>query len=214
MSTLMRAPKECGSWFWDLEETAPPGLESAMKTAETMAGVLKRLGLLFPYRLEYDWYVLDSGYTGVGSTLSVSTALDTPDVLARLRGSRPTAFPDAQIDDVHVVGSGTWIDAAGNSHREPRLLELSVSPQPIGLAATLAVHHDVWKWYDFFGRPHPEVYNRNAPRLAQALRELNSVLGVEPEPGEPTIFGAATELGIDTPDPYDDGSGPDVSHRL
>ncbi|MZE80498.1 hypothetical protein [Streptomyces xinghaiensis] len=214
MSTLMRAPKECGSWFWDLDETAPPGLESAMETAEKLAGVLKKQGLLFPYELEYGWYVLDSGYTGMRSTLSVSAPLNTPNILARLRGSRPTAFPDAQIDDVYVVGSGTWIDATGNSRREPRLIELSVCSQPIGLSATLAVHHDIWKWYDFSGRPHPEVYNRNAPRLAEALRELNSVLGVYPETGEPTIFGVAMELGIDTPAPYDDGSGPDVMDSL
>jgi hypothetical protein len=24
MSTLMRTPRECGSWFWDLDEVAPP----------------------------------------------------------------------------------------------------------------------------------------------------------------------------------------------
>ncbi|GGU29420.1 hypothetical protein [Streptomyces lavendofoliae] len=89
-----------------------------------------------------------------------------------------------------------------------------MSPAPTGLAAELSVHHDIWGWYDFSGRPHPDVYRHNAPRLAAAIKELSSVLGLPPEPGEPTYFGSATPDGLATPDAYDDGMGPDLTSRL
>ncbi|WP_199791392.1 hypothetical protein [Streptomyces sp. 142MFCol3.1] len=214
MSTLMRAPRECGSWFWDLDEVAAPGLESALAMAARMADVLGKHELLTPHRLEYDWYVLDSGGIDITTSLALTVPLGDPRLPERVLRSRPSGFPDAEVDDIHVVGTGTWIDSQGKTHREPRLVDLSVSPAPVGLSAELAVHHDVWGWFDFAGRPHPDVHQHNAPRLAAALQDLNSSLGVKGEPGEVTYFGFATELGIGTPDALDDGSGPDVTDRL
>ncbi|MBL1095180.1 hypothetical protein [Streptomyces coffeae] len=214
MSTLMRAPRECGSWLWDLEEFAPPGLESALTTAARMAEVLAAHDLLTPQRLEYRWYVLDSGGINITTNLALTVPLSDAALPERVRGSRPVGFPDADVDDLHVVGPGRWVDAQGTPHTEPRLLDLSVSPAPVGLSAELAVHHDIWGWFDFAGRPHPDVHQRNAPRLTAAIEDLNALLGVSGEPGEPTYFGSATELGIATPDARDDGSGPDVTDRL
>ncbi|GHE54669.1 hypothetical protein GCM10018785_25110 [Streptomyces longispororuber] len=214
MAALLRAPKECGSWFWGLEEVAAPGLEWALATAARMAGVLERFELLSPVRLEYDWYVFGEGFTGVTSTVALTTSLADPDLADRLRGTRPVAFPTADIDDVHVVGAGAWFDATGGRRRESRLIELSVSPLPIGLSAELCVHHDIWNWFDFSGHPHPEIYNANAPRLALALAELNSLLGVVAEPGEPTCFGAATHDGVAIPEADEDGLGPDLTDLL
>ena len=148
------------------------------------------------------------------STLFVFTPLDDPSFPDKVLGSRPSAFPDAEVDDLHVVGPGTWVDAGGEAHEEPRLVELAVSPDPLGPTATLAVHHDIWNWFDFSGHPHPEVHDQNAPRLAAALRELNSALGVTPELGEPTYFGSALAFGIAVPDARDDGMGPDLTDKL
>lgn len=214
MSTLMRAPRACGTWFWDLEEYAPSGLESALTTAHRMTEALTKHHLLMPQQLEYRWYVLDSGGIHVSTSLALTTPLHDPRLPARVRGSSSVGFPDADVDDLHVVGPGQWIDAAGTSHVEPRLVELSVSPAPVGLSADLAVHHDIWGWFDFAGHPHPGVHQRNAPRLAAALQDLNALLGVDGEPGEPTYFGFATNLGIGIPDALDDGSGPNVMDKL
>ncbi|MFF3919495.1 hypothetical protein ACFYZB_39935 [Streptomyces sp. NPDC001852] len=215
MSTLMRAPRPCGSWFWDLSDVHEPGLPSALSIAARMADVLKKFDLLTPVRLEYGWYVLDAGSTGVTSSLIIATTpLNDPKLPERVMGSRPFAFPDAEVDDLKVVGSGSWITAEGAARTEPRLIELAVSPDPLGPTAEVAVHHDVWSWFDFSGRPHPEIYNRNAPRLADALRELTAVLGVGPEAGDATYFGHAVEYGISTPDAYDDGLGPNLTDKL
>ncbi|SFX90628.1 hypothetical protein OH786_14930 [Streptomyces atratus] len=214
MSTLKRAPRECGSWRWDLYDTAAPGLESALSVAARMCDVLARVELLAPIELKYSWYVLDVGPTGITSTLELTRPLGEPSVPSRVRGSRPSAYPSADIADINVIGPGTWIDAVRQPRKEPQLVGLSLSTAPTGLSAELSVHHDIWGWYDFAGRPHPEVYRNNAPRLTAALEELVTLLDAPPEPGEPTYFGAATPEGLATPDAYEDGLGPDLTSRL
>ncbi|OLZ59014.1 hypothetical protein AV521_46045 [Streptomyces sp. IMTB 2501] len=214
MSTLKRAPRPCGTWFWDLEDFAPAGLDSALVTASRMAEVLLKQDLLLPQQLEYGWFVYGSGGINIRTTLALTVPLSDASLPDRVRASRPVGFSDAEVDDLYVTGPGHWLDAVGESHREPRLVELSVSPAPVGLSAELAVYHDIWAWFDFSGRPHPDVHRRNAPRLAAALKDLNELFGVDGEPGEPTIFGAAAKLGVATPEPYDDGLGPDVTDSL
>jgi hypothetical protein len=189
-------------------------LESALSTAAVMAEVLRRWELLTPHSLEYGWYVLDTGGIGVTTSLALTVPLGDKRLPERVLNTRPSGFPNAEVDDLRVIGTGNWIDASGVGHREPRLIELSVSPAPVGLSAEVLVHHDVWAWFDFAGRPHPEIHQHNAPRLAGALEELNSVLGVRAEPGEATYFGSSTDLGIATADALDDGTGPDVTDRL
>ncbi|MFC8712111.1 hypothetical protein ACFUCQ_19630 [Streptomyces sp. NPDC057197] len=215
MSTLMRAPRPCGSWFWDLVDVHEPGLEAALRVAACMAEVLKKFELLNPVRLEYDWFVLGAGPTGVTSSLLIPvTPLSDHKLAERVLGSRPVSFPDAEMDDLRVIGSGTWITSEGAHRQEPRLVELSVSSSPLGPTAEVAVHYDIWSWFDFSGHPHPEIYNRNAPRLADALQGISSVLGVTPETGDATYFGHAMGNGISTPDAYDDGLGPDLTDKL
>ncbi|MYT17996.1 hypothetical protein GTY76_37600 [Streptomyces sp. SID4951] len=210
----MRAPKECGSWFWDLGEVTPPGLQSALRVAARMAEVLNRFDLLTPVSLECKWYVRGSGFTGTMSRVFVFTPLDDPSLPDKVLGSQPASFPDSKTNSLQVIGSGTWFDAEGKARKESRLVDLSVTTGSYGPTATLSVHHDIWGSFDFFGRPHHEVQTRNAPRLADALRGLNTALGVAPELGEPTYFGVATEFGIAAPDADEDGLGPDLTDKL
>ncbi|MEU3421959.1 hypothetical protein AB0F39_25935 [Streptomyces murinus] len=215
MSRLMRSPKERGSWFWDLDEFAPPGLESALSVAARICDALARTELLAPTRITYDWYVLGAGTTGIISTLDLArTPLGDPALPGSVRGSRPIAHPSAEIAEVDVLGSGIWIDAGGRPRTEYRLVDLSLSTAPVGLSAELSVHHDIWGCYDFAGHPHPEVHRNNAPRLAAALRDLTELFGMPPEPGERTYFGASTVDGVADPDPDENGLGPDLTSRL
>ncbi|WP_406450181.1 hypothetical protein OG782_12190 [Streptomyces sp. NBC_00876] len=214
MSKLIRAPRECGSWFWDLYDIAPAGLESALSTAAQMTEVLDRLDLLTPVKLEYRWHVLGIGTTGITTSLEVTEPLSSPSLPGRVLGSRPTAFPASEIGHIHIRGTGTWIDAAGKSQEEMNLINLTVSPAPVGLSAELSVHHDIWGKYDFSGHPHPALHQYNAPRLTAALQGLSSLFDMAPELGEPTYFGTATLDGLATPDAYDDGLGPDLTSWL
>ncbi|WP_432015080.1 hypothetical protein [Streptomyces cucumeris] len=214
MTTLLRAPRQCASWYWDLDEIVPPGMESALKVASHAVTVLKQFDLLTPVSLEYNWYVLYSGFTGVRSSLYGFTSLDDPALPKKLLASRPSGFPKAQISEVSVVGSGTWFDGAGEARVEPQVVDLSVTTDPFGPSVTVSVHHDIWSWFDFSGRPHPEVHSRNAPRLADALRALESALGMEAETGEATYFGSAVGYSVSTPDADDDGMGPNLTRKL
>lgn len=210
MSLLMRAPKECASWTWELDESAPSGLDSALSVAARMCAVLREHELLVPDSLEWDWTVYGSGGTGLVTRMALQGPLDDEDVPRRIERSRPVGFPEASVGSVLVVGSGTWIDATGEKRGERRLVELTVAPDAPGIWAELALFHDVWGPFDFRGEPHPEVQRQNAPRLAAALQSLDAVLGVPAEPGEPTYFGSAEGHGIKPPDIID-GRGPDLT---
>lgn len=55
MAMLMRAPGECGLWFWDLNDVVEPGLASALSTAARMSALLRDHdhGLLEPSQVEW-----------------------------------------------------------------------------------------------------------------------------------------------------------------
>lgn len=215
MSILMRSPKERGSWYWDLDDFDTPGLESALSLAARMTEVLTRHELLTPIRLEYVWSVMGVGTTGITTALDLAKQpLGDLGLPERVRGSRPAAHPASHISYFDVLGTGTWIDEGGQPRSEYRLVDLSLSTAPTGLSAELSVHHDIWGWYDFAGRPHPEIYQNNAPRLTAALKDLTALLGMAPEPGEPTYFGTATVDGLAEPDADENGLGPDLTDWL
>ncbi|MFJ6529678.1 hypothetical protein ACIQMZ_30965 [Streptomyces longwoodensis] len=215
MSTLLRAPRERASWFWDLYNFDAPGLESSLSLAARLSEVLSHHELLVPVRLEYVWIVEGIGSTGITTTLDLGRgSLADPTLPDRVRGSRPAGHSTAEITDFNILGAGIWIDAEGRSRKEYRLVDVSVSNAPIGLSAELSVHHDIWGHYDFSGRPHPEIQQRNAPRLTAALKDLSALLGGPPEPGERTYFGMATTEGVAEPEPDDNGMGPDLTSWL
>ncbi|GLX18836.1 hypothetical protein [Streptomyces lavendulae] len=214
MSILMRAPRESGSWFWDLYDVSESGLEPALATAARMTAVLSAHGLLEPQALEWSWFEVGKGGLGIDSSLSlISRSLSDEKLGDEIRGCRPVGHPGAEMTGFVVVGSGTWYNAEGDARKEERLVELRVSPDSIGPSATLSVHHDVWATCDFYGNPHPEVHARNAPRLATALRELDALLGVDAEPGEPTYFGMAKAYGLEDAELID-GRGPDLTDLM
>ncbi|MER7757689.1 pentapeptide repeat-containing protein [Kitasatospora sp. NPDC097643] len=214
MSFLMRAPRECASWTWDLEGVREAGLESVLAVAAQMSGVLRRHGLLVPGALEWTWFQVGKGGLGIHSRLSlVSRSLEEPALAEEMRACRPVGHPLAEMGAVTVFGDGEWIDAGGKRRREYRLVELMVSPGNLGPYAELSVHHDVWGECDFRGRPHPAVHASNAPRLAAVLQELDELLGVRAEPGEATYFGKAEGYGLEAPELID-GLGPDLTDGI
>lgn len=213
MPMLMRAPRECASWFWDLEDYAPPGLSSALLAASRMSAVLREHELLQPSALEWYWVVPEMGGAVAKTRLQLTRPIDDEQVADRIQKLRPVGFPGAELSGLHVTGVGVWIDEKGVRHAEDGLVELTVSSEPLGLSADVSVFHDIWGPFDFRGMPHPEVRRQNAPRLAAALQELEVLLGVAAEPGEPTNFGRAVGHGVDEP-VVEDGRGPDLTDQL
>ncbi|MEU0087688.1 hypothetical protein [Streptomyces sp. NPDC006274] len=143
--------------------------------------------------------------------LPILDPLDYPVLPSKINGSRPVDFPDAEMMNIEIVGGGVWLDGSGRRRSEPQLVDLSMALDPYGPTGTLSVHHDIWGPFDFSGQHHPDVQSRNAPRLSNALSDPTSVLGMPPEPGEPTYFGVATESGIAAPEVDEQGFGPDLT---
>jgi hypothetical protein len=213
MSTLMRAPEPCASREWELDGFAPPGLDSALKTAARMTAVLREHGLLEPGKLEWKWLLPGRGSIGAGTSLALKGSLDEAELGQRIQLFRPVGFPDAEVGALMVSGMGTWLDAEGREHHEADLVELTVYPDERHLAAEVAVFHDIWGYCDFMGLPHSDLQKRNAPRLAAMLQGLESLLGATAEPGDPTYFGQAEGYSIEMPDLID-GRGPDLTDML
>ncbi|MFC8714230.1 hypothetical protein ACFUCQ_30600 [Streptomyces sp. NPDC057197] len=213
MGLLLRAPEECASWFWDLEDYGPPGLRSALRTAARMVAVLRKYGLLEPRGLEFPWFIPGAGGAPASTRLHLLRSLDDEQVFQRVQDMRPVGFPEADMGDVLVTGAGVWVDENGAQRSEYRLVELTVSPERLGLSAEVSVHHDIWGLCDFRGTPRPEVQQQNAPRLAAALKDLDDLLGTVAEPGEATYFGGAEGYGVAEPMMVD-GRGPDLTDRL
>ncbi|GAA3763818.1 hypothetical protein GCM10023082_66230 [Streptomyces tremellae] len=170
-----------------------------------------------PVRLEWPWFVSGVGALGVTTRLALfDISLSDRELPERILACRPVGQPKAEFLSIKILGSGTYLDAAGRRRSEDRLVELIVETHEANLSARLSVHHDIWADYDFFGRPHFDIYERNAPRLTAALQALDEVLGVTADPGDSTYFGAAEGYGLARTDPEDliDGLGIDRSDKL
>ncbi|MFJ4770736.1 hypothetical protein ACIP88_16700 [Streptomyces uncialis] len=214
MSLLLRAPEQVASWVWDLEEVLPVGLQPALENAARMSTVLSQHGLLEPTGMKWGWFVARKGGTGVQTELSLPNGLiDSADAAQKVLQCRPVGFDAAQPTSIVITGNGEWFDEEGHPRKQWRLVELSVTPNKMGPLAEVSVFHDIWGECDFRGDLHPKLYQRNAPRLAAALKALDELLEVPCEPGEFTYFGSAEGYGVAAPDLID-GRGPDLTDRL
>ncbi len=216
MSELLRAPEAVGSWEWFVDTGENADVFHCLSTLAVVAGILDRRGLLKVEAVEVCWEHPQSRRPDVHRTVPVSGAIDTPEYAQRLLASRPRDAPDTQVKLLRTHGEGTWMDAQGNVHTEADLVLLETMPLFEDVSVEAAVHHDVWAHHAFSGVPHPEVHAANAPRLAAALKEVESTLHAATNPGESTYFGAVDGYGIRAPEPYEivDGLAPDLTDRL
>lgn len=132
----------------------------------------------------------------------------------RIMSSQPAGFPDSHAGQIEILGSGYWINADGERKREEQLVNVSLLVTPDDISVALGVHHDIWMWFDFSGRPHQSIYNNNKPRLSETLKEISEVLKTDIIPRDPTYFATPEEDGIATPTPSPDGFGRDETHML
>jgi hypothetical protein len=97
----------------------------------------------------------------------------------------------ADIDGVGdvVVGDGV--------QQEPGLFRLGASTLLGYISVELVTRTDFWLPYDLKGRPQPEVYAANGPRLSAALRDLSEVLDADTDPDDPTYFAKPNETGAE-----------------
>jgi hypothetical protein len=190
-------------------------LTQTLATASKMANILGEFGLLRPGGLEYRWHVTGTGPIGIVTRLVfMRNPLADADLADRILASRPVGYPKAHPFELEIIGIGTWIDEVGEEHDEVGLVNLTVPAEPSSEFAELTVHHDIWSFHAFDGKPHPEIYRRNAPRLTEALKKLNDLMGFEAKVGSGTMFGEAEGLGIRLENSGPDGLTADVTRWL
>ncbi|MFW6640707.1 hypothetical protein ACOALZ_11785 [Nocardiopsis algeriensis] len=217
MSTPLRAPEAVGSWTWFFGTGGRAEISDCLTVLDTAAEVLERHGLLIAEAVEVCWeHPRGDNRPDTFRTVEATGPLSSPECTRRLLNSCPHDAPGARMKLLRVHGRGEWVDASGATRSEPDLVVLEAMPLFDDVSVEVAVHHDVWAHHAFSGEPHPEVHSANAPRLAAALKELETTLRAETEPGEPTYFGAVDGYGIRAPEPYEivDGRAPDLTDKI
>ncbi|WP_083932613.1 hypothetical protein [Nocardiopsis halophila] len=212
MGGLLRAPEPAGSWEWFFDTgKVEAGFADSLSVLEVVARVLHRHGLLTVDAVEICWeYPRGRRRPRDWRTVPVCGAVDSPECAESLLATRPQDVSDAEMLLLRVHGNGTWIDAQGNAHTEADLVIAETMLLDEDVAVDVSVHHDVWAPHAFNGAPHPEVHAANAPRLAAALKEIESTLQTPINPGEVTYFGAVEGYGIFEPEPGDLDNGWDI----
>lgn len=217
MSTLPRAPEAVGSWTWFVDAGGRAEISDCLAALGTAAEVLERHRLLMAETVEVCWeHPRSDNRPDTFRTVEATGPLDSPECTRRLLNTYPQDASDARMKLLRAHGRGEWVDASGNTRSEPDLVVLEAMPLFDDVSVEIAVHHDVWAHHAFSGEPHPVVHSANAPLLATALKELETTLRAETEPGGPTYFGAVDGYGIQAPDPYEivDGRAPDLTDKI
>ncbi|MDA2810518.1 hypothetical protein O4J56_07700 [Nocardiopsis sp. RSe5-2] len=213
MGGLLRAPEPAGSWEWFFDTgKVEAGFADSLSMLAVVAGVIRRHGLLTVDAVEICWeYPRGRRRPRDWRTVPVCGAVDSSECAESLLATRPDSDPAyAELLLLQAHGSGTWIDAQGGAHTESDLLLVETMPLDEKVAVDVSVYHDIWAPHAFNGAPHPELHAANAPRLAAALKEIESTLQTPINPGEVTYFGAVEGYGIVEPEPDDLDDGWDI----
>jgi len=107
--------------------------------------------------------------------------------------------------DAFVECSGVVVvDTEGEEVLQEGLFRLGAASFADFVTVDLVTYTDVWLPCDLKGRPQPEVYGANGPRLSAVLHDLSSALGEEADPDDPTHFAKPTPTGAEN---YFDADG-------
>jgi hypothetical protein len=98
--------------------------------------------------------------------------------------------------DVSATCAGAVVTRHGEE-RDEELFLLGASAFADFVSVQLTTRTDVWLPHDLRGRPQPEVYAANGPRLAAVLSELSTALDSETDPDDPTYFAKPTKDGAE-----------------
>ncbi|MBV2362285.1 hypothetical protein [Streptomonospora nanhaiensis] len=200
MSSLMSVRSPIATWTWLLDhDVDADGLDVGAPIALTVADTLEKAGLLVLDHVDVEWH---SGATGPiwPRTRIRNPFRETPEAFSSdIRKSRPSGHPDAIPSHLHLRGRGYWATPSDTLREEPDICSATLTVYDSATLLTVGVHHDIWSLSDFLGRPHPDVHERNAPRLEKALRDLETALSTPldaDEPDEPTKYAEPVGYGV------------------
>lgn len=215
MTYAVTASTPVARWTWGRDDETADALVCCLRDLLTAYAVLSA-----------HWLAVDGAVVRVSvSEAGVSNShlfegkfevdVDAPapaDTVAWLADAVRAGMRAGEIGSVDAsVGCSGMVSvrADGGYVRQEKLFQLGASSFADFVTVDLMTHTDVWLPYDLKGRPRPEVYAANGPRLSESLRDLSKALGSETDPDDPTYFAKPTETGAENFfDP--DGSASDV----
>ncbi|MGW8981573.1 hypothetical protein ACWGQ9_02815 [Streptomyces parvus] len=204
-----------GDWSWEvLLSGGPVGPDLPTETAGAVWGVLEKCGLATsagtasisavsangPRRVWFheDFTSPDSKQLRSGSPIS--------DAMLRTKSSGADC-----VLTIRIQSPGFWLEA-GRKNRAEKLFLIQVEMWKSALlVVTLETFSDAWLTCDTRDRAQPEIFEENAPRLAEALAEISSYLKSPVSPGDPNRFATPVADGFEDPStegaPYVDSWG-------
>ncbi|MDA0564720.1 hypothetical protein LG943_10325 [Streptomonospora sp. S1-112] len=189
------------TWTWLLNhDLDADGLEVGAPVGLTAVEVLREHRLLRVEYIDVSWHRDGGGLLWFQTRIHGPRLTDAGELAADVADMRPSGYPGARPARLDMRGTGFWVSASGTEREEPDIVSVSVDVSSPSVGLTVGVHHDVWSDLDFTGRPHPEVRQRNAPRLEQALRGLESALGSRldfNDPDEATAYAEPVGYGVE-----------------
>lgn len=190
----MRASTAVAGWLWGRDEPAagPDPVEWGVRDAVTAYEVLAAHGFAAP-EAGLRVSIVAAGASR-GLLWDGRLALPAP---AHSAATRLVERVRRELRDGEIGSVEAAVPAGSAPGGTPFHLAVSVHPLAECVTAQLTTHWDVWLPYDLKGRPQPEVYAANGPRLAAVLGELAEVLDSETDPDDPTYFAKPTETGAE-----------------
>ncbi|MEY9935927.1 SAV_915 family protein [Streptacidiphilus sp. MAP5-3] len=194
----MAGERPTAYWTWQLELPTGDVVRSSVDAVLTVVFLLGRehLAVAVPH-MTVRAGTVSAEFAVHGSSLAENAA--------RIAEELQNAGGDSSDRGVSILTDcvGTWVDADGESHREPLLTRVRAEAQDGRLSIAVAAFGDAFLPWDLSGAPQPAVYQRNAPRLAAALAAITVALRSPIHPGDetalalPTAGGAVNRLNAD-----------------
>lgn len=174
-------------WFTGREDAEPSGrdqLRGLLRQIEITAQILESAGLLTPEAMSFRGWLTGSYETGTlvraeGEDLELPLATGASGLaergLAAVERERPGLYPV----EVVVSGRGVVLDGSGGEHAVDDVAWLSAHTLDHHVVTVFVQSDDFLRW-GVDGTEHRDVWERNAPRLEEALAMIGRVLGTEP----------------------------------
>ncbi|MEV8015298.1 hypothetical protein AB0O76_02840 [Streptomyces sp. NPDC086554] len=192
-----------GDWTWEITSSGDGGTTAgAAETAVSIWGILAKHELAVPPGK------VSLSVRSVNDMRNVH--LDVSGLILEAEPLRPeTAISEAVkraeslegdlLASLRIRCPGIWLES-GVKHRVEQLFAIHVDVWKSSLTVvTLETYSDAWLTMDTREREQVAVHAENAPRLTAALVEVSSLLGNDPEPGDPNRHATPTEVGFEDP---------------
>ncbi|MEV6963445.1 hypothetical protein AB0M97_30705 [Streptomyces sp. NPDC051207] len=208
----MRATSTVARWTWGREHEGGSGLQICLHELFTAYAVLSEHRLMVGApRVSVSVHEAGKKNTYLfRDTFEWEEGPSSADVAKNLADAITATMRAGEMGSVYAKAwSAGQIVVGGEAREEPDLFRLGAAALVGYISVDLVTTSDVWLPYDLKGRPQPDMYALNGPRLSAALHDLSEALDAETDPDDPTWFARPNETGAENYfDP--DGTARDV----